>query len=139
MVCIPIYIYSDSDYRVACYLKYYNSTIIASIARRIHATSRAAPPSLSGVSSKKLEFVYLFIYHIFIYLYIYIYIYVDVPSDDVVSSNASSRGIYRGISDLLGILVSAGLTRIFGVYIYICIYIYIVYCIYIRATRGGSR
>ena len=47
-------IYSDSEYRVASYLGYYdiNSTMIASIARRINATSRA--PLLYLVSRRKI-------------------------------------------------------------------------------------
>ena len=72
--------------------------VLASIARRINATSRA--PLLYLVSRMKIC--------IFIYIY-------NVPSDDVVSSKLSSRGITRGIAALLGILASAGRTRITGV------------------------
>ena len=58
-----IYI-SDSDYRVADYLRYYHSTIkIASIARK-HQWQLLWPPSP----------LYILIY-IYIYIHIYIYIY----------------------------------------------------------------
>ena len=53
--------------------------------------------------------------NLYIYLYIYIYIYICIVPSDEVSSSKTSRRDSRGLSDLLGILVSAGLTRIIGV------------------------
>ena len=71
--------------------------VLASIARRIKCNF-SGPPSISGVSYENL----------------YIYIY-NISSDDDVSSKASSRGISCGIAARLGILASAGRTRIIGV------------------------